>query len=392
MTKAEFVDRIADKSASKKEAAEAVETVLDGIADRSRAARTSTSPASASSASPSAARARASTRAPASGSRSPAARCRSSRPAPGSSRRSRGAEAAANRATVCRRLAASSTSGAARSASGSTRTRPRSTAGAGRRRRSAAERAADAVAQHCAALIVAAGPACVAVKPQLACFERLGAPGLGGAQRASRAAREAGLLVIADGKRGDVPVSAAAYGQALVGIDADAVGRGRGLGADASTANPLLGGDALEPLIDGGRGAAPGSSSWCGRRTPAPPTSSTCRRPSAPLHERLAELVAERAPRLAGESGLSGLGAVVGATEPEHLAPAARADAELGLPAARASAPRAGGPSRLGAAFGDHPASALVAASRSIAGADDPAAAAERAARGVWAASQAAAR
>ncbi|HEX8208088.1 MAG TPA: hypothetical protein VF587_18640, partial [Solirubrobacteraceae bacterium] len=36
---------------------------------------------------------------------------------------------------------------------------------------------ADRVVRHCAALIAAAGPACVAVKPQLARFERLGAPG-----------------------------------------------------------------------------------------------------------------------------------------------------------------------------------------------------------------------
>ena len=39
---------------------------------------------------------------------------------------------------------------------------------------SPAERAAAAVAAQCEALIAAAGPACVAVKPQLACFERLG--------------------------------------------------------------------------------------------------------------------------------------------------------------------------------------------------------------------------
>src|SRR3954470_7570782 len=41
----------------------------------------------------------------------------------------------------------------------------------------AAERAAAAGAAHCAALIAAAAPACVAAKPQVACFERLGAPG-----------------------------------------------------------------------------------------------------------------------------------------------------------------------------------------------------------------------
>src|SRR2546423_2207120 len=37
--------------------------------------------------------------------------------------------------------------------------------------------AAAAVLAHCLALLDAAGPACVAAKPQLACFERLGAPG-----------------------------------------------------------------------------------------------------------------------------------------------------------------------------------------------------------------------
>src|SRR6478735_1222787 len=41
----------------------------------------------------------------------------------------------------------------------------------------AAAEAAAAVLVHCRALIDAAGPACVAVKPQLACFERLGSAG-----------------------------------------------------------------------------------------------------------------------------------------------------------------------------------------------------------------------
>ena len=74
------------------------------------------------------------------------------------------------------------------------------------------------------ALIAAAGPACVAAKPQLACFERLGSPGWRALEKVVAAAREAGLLVVADGKRGDVPVSAAAYAQALFGSLGDAVG------------------------------------------------------------------------------------------------------------------------------------------------------------------------
>src|SRR3954454_1635494 len=42
---------------------------------------------------------------------------------------------------------------------------------------------AEAVANHCQLAIAAAGPACVAVKPQLACFERLGSHGWAAAER-----------------------------------------------------------------------------------------------------------------------------------------------------------------------------------------------------------------
>src|SRR4051794_22484983 len=102
----------------------------------------------------------------------------------------------------------------------------------------AAEPAAAAVAEHCRELIERAGPACVAVKPQLACFERLGAPGWAALEDACAAAHEAGLLVVADGKRGDVPVTAAAYAQALVGETPTPWGPVGGLGAHAFTAHP----------------------------------------------------------------------------------------------------------------------------------------------------------
>jgi len=245
------------------------------------------------------------------------------------------------------------------------------------------ERAADAVTEHCAALIAAAGPACVAVKLQLACFERLGAAGWDAAARTVAAARDAGLLAIADGKRGDVPVTAAAYGQALVGTTETPWGDVSGLGADAFTANPLLGGDALEPLI--GAAAAAGAGIFVLVRTSNPGAADLLDLPAPdrPLHERLAEIVAERAGRLAGESGLSGVGAVVGATEPRYL-PRMRElmpSAVFLLPGVGA---QGGRPEDLAPAWGDHRASALVAASRSIASAGDPAAAAEALRTRVW--------
>ena len=81
---------------------------------------------------------------------------------------------------------------------------------------------------HCLGLIDAAGPACVAVKPQLACFERLGFPGWLALEATVAHARAQGLLVIADAKRGDFPGSARAYEQALFGGIATPYGRAPG--------------------------------------------------------------------------------------------------------------------------------------------------------------------
>jgi orotidine-5'-phosphate decarboxylase len=247
----------------------------------------------------------------------------------------------------------------------------------------AAELAAAAVLSHCRDLIERAGPACVAVKPQLACFERLGAPGWAALAEVCAAAREAGLLTIADGKRGDVPVTAAAYAQALVGETPTPWGPVAGLGADALTANPLLGLDALEPLVAAAESAGAGVFVLVRTSNPGAADVEDLPAPEQPLHERLADLVDGLSGRLLGESGLSGLGAVVGATEPLHIARLR----EL-MPRSIFLIPgvgaQGGKPELLGAAFQAGPAAALVAASRGIAADPDPAAAAERLRASVW--------
>ena len=248
---------------------------------------------------------------------------------------------------------------------------------------SAAEQAADAVAAHCRSLIERAGPACVAVKPQLACFERLGAPGWAALAEVCGAARDAGLLVVADGKRGDVPVTAAAYAQALVGETPTPWGPVSGLGADAFTANPLLGADALEPLVAAAESAGAGVFALVRTSNPGAADVQDLPAPEHPVHEHLAGLVDGLSGRLLGECGLSGMGAVVGATAPEHID-----RLRLLMPRAIFLVPgvgaQGGQPERLGAAFAPGRAAALVAASRGIAAAEDPATAAESLRRAVW--------
>ena len=136
-------------------------------------------------------------------------------------------------------------------------------------------RAGRAVAAHCRLVLEAAGEECVAVKPQVACFERLGAPGWAALAEVVHEAAQRGLIVIADGKRGDIDISARAYAQAFFGVTPTPFGDVPGLGADALTVSPLLGRDSLVPFVQaarerGGRAGA-GADLQSGRRRPPGP-------------------------------------------------------------------------------------------------------------------------
>jgi orotidine-5'-phosphate decarboxylase len=233
----------------------------------------------------------------------------------------------------------------------------------------AAAEAAAAVLVHCRALIDGAGPACVAVKPQLACFERLGSAGWLALEATCAHAREAGLLVLADGKRGDVPVTAIAYAQGLVGSTPSPFGAVPGLDVDALTANPMLGRDALTPLVEGARAAGAGVFILVRTSNPGAADVMDLRLAGGePLWEHLARLAHE----LGGGApdGLADVGAVTGATVPEHLARMRERVSRTPflLPGVGAQ----GGDVRaLAPAFAPGRAGGLVTASRSIVGAHE---------------------
>ena len=81
------------------------------------------------------------------------------------------------------------------------------------------------------------------IKPQVAFFERCGSAGLAALESVLEAARTAGLLAIADGKRGDIGSTMEAYARAWLDPHSP-------LRADAVTAAPYLGLGALQPMID----------------------------------------------------------------------------------------------------------------------------------------------
>ena len=246
-----------------------------------------------------------------------------------------------------------------------------------------ATRAARAVAAHCALAIEATGEHCVAVKLQVACFERLGAPGWSVLAETAGRAREHGLLVIADAKRGDIHVTAAAYAQAFLGETPTPFGPVPGLGVDAMTVNPLLGRDSLEPFTTAAR--AHGRGLFVLVRTSNPGADDVQERglvDGGSVSDRLAALVGEIGAAGTGQSGLSDIGAVVGATAPDrlHALREQMPHAPFLLPGVGAQGGRI---EELAPAFVPGPAGALIAASRGIVAAHeqtggDPAAAAAR--------------
>ncbi|HKC77102.1 MAG TPA: orotidine-5'-phosphate decarboxylase, partial [Gaiellaceae bacterium] len=211
------------------------------------------------------------------------------------------------------------------------------------------------VATFCRGIVDAVAEHAVAVKPQAAFFEAQGATGWATLVEVCEHARDAGLVVIADAKRGDVPSTARAYAAAFAPF------------ADAVTVNPYLGYDSLEPFL-----ARDDLGVLAIVKTSNPGSADVQDLPLAdgrPLWQHVAELLDSWGEDLVGASGLSRLGAVVGATHPEVLETARNLmpRAVLLLPGV---GEQGGKPEELAAAFAAGPASALVSASRSVIYAD----------------------
>lgn len=139
------------------------------------------------------------------------------------------------------------------------------------------------------------------VKPNLAYYERLGESGSEALARILDGCRALGVLVLLDGKRGDIDRSAAAYAESLFGA----------WGADAVTVSPYMGGDSVAPF-----------SAWCARGRGVFVLCRTSNRGAADLQDLRVEgrpLFLHVADLIAGAWWRSGVGAVVGATAPAEL-------------------------------------------------------------------------
>jgi len=224
----------------------------------------------------------------------------------------------------------------------------------------------------CRRIVDEVAPHAVAVKPQSAFFEVRGADGVRSFERACDYAHEAGLLVIADVKRGDIASTAQAYADAAFAH------------ADAATVNPYLGRDSVEPFLDACRRDGKGIFVLVKTSNPGGGDVQDAQLADGRrVWELVAAKVAEWGDELVGERGLSDVGAVVGATYPQEVA-----EARALLPRAPFLLPgvgaQGGAADDVAAAFSSGPAAGLVSASRSVIFADAPGEAAEQLAREVW--------
>ncbi|HEY8724417.1 MAG TPA: orotidine-5'-phosphate decarboxylase [Gaiellaceae bacterium] len=213
------------------------------------------------------------------------------------------------------------------------------------------------ISRFCCGIIDAVAPHVVAVKPQLAFFEALGAAGIAAFEQVCQYAKRAGLLVIADGKRGDIGSTARAYSEAYIEGDPPM--------ADALTVNPWLGRDSVEPFLGAVRRGGVGIFVIVRTSNASGDLQDAVLKDGRPMWHHVAELVDEWGADMAGEVGLSSVGAVVGATHPRAVAEARRLMPRsiLLLPGVGV---QGGSIADLTRAFQSGPASAIVPVSRSL--------------------------
>ncbi len=213
------------------------------------------------------------------------------------------------------------------------------------------------VARFCCGLIDSVAPHAVAVKPQLAFFEVLGPAGMAAFDQVCTYARRAGLLVIADGKRGDIGSTARAYSDAYL--------EGEPPRADALTVNPWLGRDSVEPFLGAVRRGGVGIFVIVRTSNASGDLQDAVLKDGRPMWHYVAGLVDEWGEGTVGEVGLNSVGAVVGATHPRAVAEARRLMPRsiLLLPGVGT---QGGVVADLARAFQSGPASALVNAARSV--------------------------
>lgn len=159
-----------------------------------------------------------------------------------------------------------------------------------------------------------------AIKPQIAFYEMYGLPGMNAFKQTCEYAKQKGMIVIADIKRGDIGSTAQGYSNAYLGkTKIDNVEESI-YDIDFVTVNPYMGTDCVKPFIEDCKKYNKGLFILVKTSNPSSGELQDLKLENGKeVYMQVADLVEKWGEDLRGDYGYSSISAVVGATYPEQL-------------------------------------------------------------------------
>lgn len=182
------------------------------------------------------------------------------------------------------------------------------------------EGAAKAIIEYNKALIDATYDIVPAIKPQIAFYEMFGIPGMKAFQETCQYAKEKGMVVIADIKRGDIGSTAQGYSNAFLGRTSIGEKEETIYDVDFVTINPYMGTDCVKPFVEDCKKYNKGIFILVKTSNPSSGELQDLKLENKKeVYRQVTDLVEKWGEELRGKYGYSSIAAVVGATYPEQL-------------------------------------------------------------------------
>ena len=182
------------------------------------------------------------------------------------------------------------------------------------------EGAAQAIIEYNKALVDETCDIIPAIKPQIAFYEMFGVPGMKAFEETCKYAKEKGMIVIVDAKRGDIGSTAAGYSNAYLGKTKIGDMEEAIFDVDFITVNPYMGTDCVKPFIEDCKKYNKGLFILVKTSNPSSGELQDIKLESGEeVYTNVANLVEKWGEELRGEYNYSSIAAVVGATYPKQL-------------------------------------------------------------------------
>ena len=182
------------------------------------------------------------------------------------------------------------------------------------------EGVSKAIVEYNKALIDATCDIIPAIKPQIAFYEMFGVPGMMAFEETCKYAKEKGMIIIADIKRGDIGSTAQGYSNAYLGKTKMGDIEEPIFDVDFVTVNPYMGTDCVKPFIEDCKKYDKGMFILVKTSNPSSGELQDVKlEDGQEVYKRVAKLVEEWGKDLIGKYNYSSISAVVGATYPKQL-------------------------------------------------------------------------